>query len=270
MYEVPVIAVLGHKDSGKTTVMEALIRRMVEEGYRVAAVKHISRKGFSLDQKGKDTWRHSIAGANPVISVSDKEMAIIIRDGVRGFSLNRLSRFISEADVLLLEGFSWISRDDEEIGKIICVRSDEEYEYYKKEVKGETLAFCSFDPPSKEILDLKKESSVIAELALEFVERKRKIEEILNQLPGLNCGKCGYSSCEEMARKIYEGNANLEDCRVLEARSKLKTRITIDGLEVPIQPFVSKIIYNSVMGMVSSLKGVTRKGDERIHIEISS
>lgn len=269
MYKVPIIAVLGYKDSGKTTVIETLINAIIGEGFRITAVKHISRKGFYLDKEGKDTWRHSVAGANPVISVSDKETAIIIREDVKCFSLNRLFRFVSDADVILLEGFSWIAKDDEHIGKIICVRNEEEYEHYKEEVKGETLAFCSFDPPNREVLDLKKNASTITELALEFIEKKQKIMEVLNRLPGLDCTKCEYSSCEELAVNIYNGKASLKDCAVLKIRSQLKTKITINDVEIPIQPFVAKIIYNSVVGMVSSLKGVSIKGNERVHVKIS-
>ena len=69
--KVPVIAVLGHKSSGKTTVIEKCIRELTKKGLKVASVKHVALKGFSLDSKGKNTWRHSAAGANPVVSVSN-------------------------------------------------------------------------------------------------------------------------------------------------------------------------------------------------------
>jgi len=56
----------------------------------------------------------------------------------------------------------------------------------------------------------------------------------------------------------------------LKLRSRLKTRITINNIEVPIQPFVSEIIRNTLLGMVSTLKGVSIKGNEEIHVEILS
>lgn len=58
-----------------------------------------------------------------------------------------------------------------------------------------------------------------------------------------------------LAVAIYKREAKLSDCIPLKLRSKLKTRITINDAEVPIQPFVSKVIRNSILGMVSSLKG---------------
>jgi len=65
---------MGRKNSGKTTVIEGLISELVKRPLRVASVKHIRKKGFSMDTEGKDTWRHSAAGANPVIAVSDRSM----------------------------------------------------------------------------------------------------------------------------------------------------------------------------------------------------
>lgn len=69
---------------------------------------------------------------------------------------------------------------------------------------------------------------------------------------------------------IYKRKAKLDDCVTLRLRSKLKTRITLNDVEVPIQLFVSEIIRNSVLGMVSSLKGVSIGGNEEIRIEILS
>jgi len=73
-----------------------------------------------------------------------------------------------------------------------------------------------------------------------------------------------------MAVAIYRKKAKLNDCVTLKLRSRLKTRITINNIEVPIQPFVSEIIRNTLLGMVSTLKGVSIKGNEEIHVEILS
>lgn len=55
---------------------------------------------------------------------------------------------------------------------------------------------------------------------LSFAYRKLKIEEdeqlkkILAALPGLNCGGCGFASCEEVAKRILEGACPLDICKV--------------------------------------------------------
>lgn len=73
-----------------------------------------------------------------------------------------------------------------------------------------------------------------------------------------------------MAVAIYRREAKLNDCITLKLRSKLKTQITLNDAEVPIQPFVSEIIRNALLGMISTLKGVSIKGNEEIHVKILS
>ncbi|MFH1855660.1 MAG: RnfABCDGE type electron transport complex subunit B [Candidatus Omnitrophota bacterium] len=57
-------------------------------------------------------------------------------------------------------------------------------------------------------------------IGLIFAYRKLKVEEderlkqILETLPGLNCGGCGYASCEDFAKKLLEGEAPIDACKV--------------------------------------------------------
>ena len=57
-------------------------------------------------------------------------------------------------------------------------------------------------------------------IGLSFAYRKLKVEEdpnlkkILETLPGLNCGACGYASCEEFAKNLKEGKTPLDGCKV--------------------------------------------------------
>jgi Na+-translocating ferredoxin:NAD+ oxidoreductase RNF subunit RnfB len=111
---------------------------------------------------------------------------------------------------------------------------------------------------------------VLIERVSEYVDKELRVSKILDSLPGLDCKKCGYSSCEKMAVAVYKGEAKFSDCVVLSVRSRLKTEIRVNDAEVPIQPFVSEIIRKSVLGMVSSLKDVSVSGDEKVHIKISS
>ncbi len=265
-----IIGVVGYKNSGKTTVIERIVQELTKKGYHPATAKHINQRGFSMDTEGRDTWKHSAAGANPVVSVSDIETAILMKEGAKRFSLDRLLSFTSENDVILLEGFSWLVLKNEQVGKILCVRNREEYGDLREKAKGEVVAFCSTKPMEKPILDLKKDSTILVRRTLGYVKRKRKVSKILSLLPGLNCRKCGYSSCEEMAAAIYQGRGKLKDCVPFNQKSKLKTRITISDAEVPLQPFVSEIIRNSLLGMISTLKGASISGEEEVEIKVLS
>ena len=224
---VPVLGVVGHRKSGKTAVIEGIVRELTKRGYRVATAKHTGQKDFSMDAKGKDTWRHSMAGANPVVCVSDVEIAILIKNGEADFTLDKLFEFLPEVDVLVLEGFSKLVLDDETIDKILCVRNREEYEDLRQKVRGEIVASCSTQPLGSPILTIKEDSRILIERTLKYIEGK-----------------------------------------ILELKSGLKTTVIVNSTDISLNPFVSEIIRKSVLGMASSLKGVSISGNEEVFIKI--
>ncbi len=270
-FHVPILAVIGHKHSGKTTVVENLVSELTKMGFNVASAKHISKKGFIFDAEGKDTWRHSAAGANPVIAVSNRETIIKTRNGDATVTLEKLTKVSEEngAHVLILEGFSHIALKDKKVGKIICLRNKDEYDEYTKKAEGEILAYCSIQPFEEKILDIKESLSVIMKKVIAFIEKTRRIMEIYKQLAGLDCRKCGKDSCWDLAEAIFREESKLDDCFLLRAKSKLKATLKVGGSEVPIQPFVAEIIQKTVLGLVSALKGVDIKGNEQIYINIA-
>jgi len=265
----PVLAVVGYKASGKTTIIERLVPELIKEGFTVATIKHISHQDFSIDREGSDTWRHSRVGANPVIAFSNNEVSVIIKGA--NLPLESISRLIPEfgANLLILEGFSSIVLNDEDVGKIICVKSKKEYMEFKESAKGEVIAFCSFQNLGEPVLNIDREFKILVNKTLNFIMKRIRILEILNSLAGLNCGKCGRKSCKELAEEIYNGTASPEECVVLKVKSKLGTKIIVEGREVPIQPFVSELVRKTVLGMISSLKKVYIKGNEKVYIKIS-
>lgn len=266
--KIPAIAVLGRKHSGKTTVIELLVPQLIKRGFSIAAAKHIAHKGFSIDSPGSDTWRHSSAGANPVIAVSSNEVSIIFKteDPRIEFIFDMAQRF--NVNVLLLEGFSSSVMDDGSIGKIICVRSLEEYEEYKRSIKGDIIAFCSFQTLGEPILRISEDSQILIEKTIKFIEKISEIQEILKSLAGLNCGKCGRKTCEELAEEIFLGKASPNECFSISLMPKLRVKLIVDGGETPLKPFTSEFIRRTVLAMISSLKNVSIEGDEEIRIEV--
>jgi len=73
-----------------------------------------------------------------------------------------------------------------------------------------------------------------------------------------------------MAKAIRDGTARLDDCLVIKHKSKVGSSLTVDSSDVPLQPFVSEVIRRTVLGMVSTLKWISIKGDEHVHIDIRS
>ena len=267
----PIIAVIGHKKSGKTSLIEGLIRSLRNEGLKVMSAKHVHLKGFTLDREQTDTWRHSKAGANPVICISESEIAIIRKDGEDEFSIKDLTEYGGDADVILLEGFSrWILKD-ESVGKIVMIRDRSELKEYSEIVKGPVLAYCSYrkDLVGEGLVDAEAEFSRILSAVKNFIYDRMRLNDILKRLPGLNCGKCGYRSCLELAKAVMNGKASVEECAVRRTEGKIKASVFIDDKRIPTIPYISELIRKTVLAMISTLKGTDLHGDEYVQIRIS-
>ncbi len=100
---IPVVSVVGKSDSGKTTLMERLIRTLAERGYRVGSVKHHVHD-FDIDVPGKDSWRHARAGA-AVTLVSSPSKLGMTRVMDHEATLEELVAYAGDIDILLTEGF---------------------------------------------------------------------------------------------------------------------------------------------------------------------
>ena len=100
----PILSVIGKSKSGKTTLLEKLIRELKRRGYRVATIKHHSHPGFEIDVPGKDTWRHAQAGSDEVIIAAPDRIASIRRLD-RELSLDEIAAGIARVDIILTEGY---------------------------------------------------------------------------------------------------------------------------------------------------------------------
>lgn len=74
-FSVPVVAITGPSDSGKTEAASGLIERLADEGFDVLAVKHAAH-GFTLDRPGTDSSRLARAGAAAVWLAGPGETAV--------------------------------------------------------------------------------------------------------------------------------------------------------------------------------------------------
>ena len=97
----PVIGFSAFSGTGKTTLMERVIGVLTEKGVRVAVIKHDGHS-FEIDHPGKDSYRHTQAGAQTVVITSPDKTAIVEQTGC---TLEQCLGKISGADVILVEGF---------------------------------------------------------------------------------------------------------------------------------------------------------------------
>ncbi|MHA1442072.1 MAG: molybdopterin-guanine dinucleotide biosynthesis protein B [Candidatus Heimdallarchaeota archaeon] len=96
-----VFAIVGITDTGKTSTLVNIIKELVTRGYEVNSVKSVHIDNFSVDKKGKDSWRHKEAGSKVTALRSKNETA--------------------SCDYLALEGFN----EAVNVPKIVCAKNTE-------------------------------------------------------------------------------------------------------------------------------------------------
>ena len=112
------VIVTGRKNSGKTTLVAALVRYFTQKGLNVATIKH-AHHHFKIDHEGTDSDAHQKAGAQQTIIASAHCIAHIMhnkeRDQQQRPKLDDLLAQLKDADIILIEGYK-----SEPLPKIIC------------------------------------------------------------------------------------------------------------------------------------------------------
>jgi molybdopterin-guanine dinucleotide biosynthesis protein MobB len=232
MFNRVIVAVVGNSNSGKTTAIEAIIKGLTEKGYTVASGKHISERDFTIDTKGKDTWRHAMSGASTVLSAAPKELAIIKKVDTQKYTLKQIVAELEEVDIIVLEGFKGLVDQDATIPKVVATKTVDEISDALERYKN-ILAFVGHS------LD----GNVNTEIPfIDVLKEPEKLVDLLNQK---------VEVLVERKRKREE-----------------KITIQVNGRFVPLSPFVQKIIRETVLSMVSTLKEIKIEGKEKVSIVI--
>jgi len=232
---MPIIAVVGSKKSGKTTAIEILVQGLTKMGYKVATVKHVPEPDFTIDTKGKDTWRHAKAGAKTVISVAPNEIATIRKGDTTKYSLEQIIKDCQDdAEIIILEGFRELTGQNPTVPKIVAIKTTEEVLDASKHFEP-ILTFVGLIP------------SEAAKLKIPYVDALKEQEKLVNLVD------------EKVAALVERKRKHKEELK-----------IQIDEHALPLNPFVRKFIRNTILGMVSTLKGVTIKGRENVSVIIKS
>ncbi len=101
---VKVLGIVGWSGSGKTTLLVAVLPLLRESGLSVSTVKH-AHHGFDMDQPGKDSFRHRLAGAHEVLVASSRRWALLHEEEGPEATLPRLLARLDPVDLVLVEGF---------------------------------------------------------------------------------------------------------------------------------------------------------------------
>lgn len=237
-----VIAVVGGKHSGKTTVIKYLISELRRRGYRVGSIKDMTRAHW-VDLPGKDTWEHSISGAEMVVATPLNETVCFIK---KKMSLNEALHFFHAFDFVILEGFE----KEKTLPKIIAAKDAEEtITFYD----GLAIAISGIIAESDEEI---KKASIMNIPIFNCKTEAEKLADIVEQkafqkFPGKShCGECGYTSCYEFAKAVVADKETSKTCPLLTMDDVV---IEVNGDRIPLKSFPRSIIKNIVLGMISSL-----------------
>ncbi len=93
--------VVGASGSGKTTLIERLIPVFLRSSRTVATIK-LTHHDLDMDQNGKDSRRHRLAGAGAVALIGPKRTHIIHEASL---DLSHALDHFASFDLVLIEGF---------------------------------------------------------------------------------------------------------------------------------------------------------------------
>jgi len=245
-----VFSVIGVHHSGKTTIIENVIRELRKRGYSVGSVKEIHYEKFAMDTEGTNTHRHRMAGSQLVTARGLYETDILFQEKL---SMDDILKFYSH-DYVVLEGVT-----DVNAPKIIAAHTEEEI---LERMDGLTFAISGIISNS-----IREFKGLPVINPMEDIEKlvdliEQKVYERLPDFDRNCCGYCGFS-CRELGARILKGESERKDCILDRANIKLQ----IGGRDIKMVPFVQNILANTVLGIVKELKGY-EEGKE-IRIEIS-
>ncbi|SET05712.1 molybdopterin-guanine dinucleotide biosynthesis protein B [Paenibacillus sp. NFR01] len=99
---VPVLQIVGYKNSGKTTLACRLIQALSQQGIRVGSAKHDAHH-FELDDPGTDSSKHLHHGAIETVLTSQNATRAMRKAET---SLEEIAKSMAgRADLLIAEGF---------------------------------------------------------------------------------------------------------------------------------------------------------------------
>ncbi len=234
------IAINGTSNSGKTALCEVIIRGLRQRGYTVGSVKEIHSPDFALDPDlEEDTGRHRQSGSQLVTARAFQETDVLYQvklpiDEILGHY---------DHDFVILEGVT-----DCNCPRILTAHHEDEI---KERLDGRVIAVSGVlaNTGCREVLGLPVFHALQDPASLvDFV-----VDHAFEPLPSFDadcCHLCGYS-CHELAGRIAKGQASREDC-VLDAQG---TELVIDGVSIPMVPFVQNILKNAVLGVTRELDG---------------
>ena len=211
-----IIAVVGTKNTGKTTLVTRIVKELVERGFKVGTVKHTHHQ---FDHPERDTGKHKTAGAEIVAGIGS-ETFLTLNNTMDLENVLVMMKFMKDLDFVVIEGLK-----ESRYAKISTSEFNDEF----------TIANVNvFEMDDSKLIS-------IVDLIL---------ERSFGMINDLNCKKCGYDCCDEFIHAKIAGKPDAIQCKAESDQVILK----INNHMIPLNPFVRTFINETVFGMVKSLK----------------
>lgn len=86
-----------------------------------------------------------------------------------------------------------------------------------------------FSPAAQRLARFQKELEPISAFQLDTdrgaaMEKLFKLDQLANQLPGLDCSSCGAPSCRALAEDVVQGRASMDDC-IFSVRARMEESV---------------------------------------------
>ncbi len=219
------VLLAGHKKSGKTQLARMLCRSLRSMGRTVAVAKFSSHP---MDKPGSDT--NLLSSEANAMAGFDPETTSLIWPGQ--WSLLDVLPLL-QAEVLILEGGKHMHC----LPRIVLPRPEDAPSGLSQ---GLGIAQWGGHPYSglRQVYQAEEAARLILERG--FI------------LPGLDCGECGRRDCSELAREIVAGHGKTSYCTAMGGED---IQIDVNGVQLPLNPFVRQLMQKTLEGMLSALKG---------------
>ncbi len=167
------VAVVGGKHSGKTTVIEHLIAELKRRGYHVGTIKEMVRIP-TLDTPAKETDRYSKAGAETIVAVPRDETVVFIK---KRLAITEILPYLKGLDYVILEGFE----SEKKLTKIIAAKTAEDAESY---LDDSTIAVSGIIADSE--AETAKASAIKIPIVSAIKETKKLVDLVQQKAPTLS------------------------------------------------------------------------------------
>ena len=211
-----IVSIVGHKNTGKTSLTVKVIEELCNRGFKVASIKHSHHK-MEIDHENKDTWKHKEAGSDLVIGIGERTF-FNINETIPLEKLLFLIKVIDDVDFVVIEGFKTYNYAK------VCTSPDIEDEY--------TIAIVdSFTITPDGVSDL-----------VDTIEEKSY--DILNTL---YVNECGYKDGKLIAQAFAKGDLKYDP------DTQSNVSLNIDGINIGLNAFVTDFLKNTILGSLKSL-----------------